>query len=287
PPPPEPLRGELRFEGVTFRHAPDAPHAVDGVSFTVSPGETIALMGHSGAGKSTLIDLLLRLVDPDRGRILLDGVDLGRLPREWARRQVASVLQQPFLFSRTIRENLAIAVPHVDEGAIVAAANDAALHDTIVRFERGYDTIVGERGITLSGGQRQRLAIARAILRDAPVLILDDALSAVDNETEREIVSAIRSRHGRRTTIVIAHRISTLRAADRVVVLEHGRVVDIGTPAQLRERPGLFRRLWDVHAEVEREAATGLVGGTPAAGPSPRSTRSAGSSGGPGSDGAP
>lgn len=261
-PPPDPLRGEVRFERVCFRHSADAPLALDEITFTVHPGETLAIMGPSGAGKSTLVDLLLRLCDPDSGSIFIDGADIGRLPREWTRRRVASVLQQPFLFSRSIRENLSIAVPHADEGAIVAAANDAALHETISRFERGYETIVGERGITLSGGQRQRLAIARAILRDAPVLVLDDALSAVDNETEREIVRAIRSRHGRRTTIVIAHRISTLVMADRIVVMDAGRIVDIGAPEELRRRPGLFRRLWEVHAEVEHEAAP-RRGGTP------------------------
>jgi|GEM_PF-602681 len=260
PPPAEPLRGVVRFEHVTFRHEPKGALALDDVSFEVRAGETVALMGPSGAGKSTLIDLLLRLVDPDAGTIALDGVDISRLPRAWVRGRIASVLQQPFLFSRSIRENLVIASPQADEHSIHAAAADAALHTTIARFERGYETIVGERGITLSGGQRQRLAIARAILRDAPVLVLDDALSAVDNETEREIVGAIRSRHGRRTTIVIAHRVSTLTLADRVVVFERGRVVDVGTPEELRQRPGLFQRLWSVHAEVEREAGMGLAG---------------------------
>jgi len=266
PSPAEPLRGELRFDRVSFRHEATGPPVLDDVSFEIGPGETVALMGPSGAGKSTLIDLLLRLADPARGTISLDGVDIGRLPRHWVRARIASVLQQPFLFSRSIRENLVIAAPQADELSIHAAAADAALHTTIERFERGYETIVGERGITLSGGQRQRLAIARAILRDAPVLVLDDALSAVDNETEREIVAAIRSRHGRRTTIVIAHRISTLTLADRVVVLERGRVVDQGTPEDLRRRPGLFQRLWAVHAEVEREAELGLAGGSAGAG---------------------
>lgn len=269
PPPPEPLRGALRFDRICFRHEAAGAMVLDDVSFEVRQGETVALMGPSGAGKSTLIDLLLRLADPDRGSISFDGVDIGRLPRAWARMHIASVLQQPFLFSRSIRDNLVIAAPHADDHSIHAAATDAALHATIERFERGYETIVGERGITLSGGQRQRLAIARAILRDAPVLVLDDALSAVDNETEREIVAAIRSRHGRRTTIVIAHRISTLTLADRVVVLERGRVVDQGTPEELRARPGLFQRLWAVHAEVEREAELGLASGHRALGAPP------------------
>ncbi|MFO0894422.1 MAG: ABC transporter ATP-binding protein [Phycisphaerales bacterium] len=256
-------RGHLRVVDLSFRHEPAAPPALERVSFEARPGETVAIMGPSGAGKSTLVDLLLRFHDPQEGRIELDGADIATLPRAWSRQMVATVLQQPFLFSRSIRDNLALAAPEADDHAVVAAARDAALHASIERFEQGYQTIVGERGITLSGGQRQRLAIARAILRDAPILVLDDALSAVDNETEREIVAAIRARHGRRTTLVIAHRLSTLAAADRVVVLERGRVVDQGTPEQLRRRDGLFRRLWEIQAEVEREGVAPLEGGGP------------------------
>lgn len=254
----------LEFEQVCFRHAPDARPALDGVSFVVEPGETVALVGASGSGKSTLIDLLLRLDDPTAGRILIDGTDIASLPRREVRRKVASVLQQPFLYSRSIRDNVAIgrgAVEHAADAEVLAAASIAAIHETVESFSEGYATAIGERGITLSGGQRQRLAIARAVLREAPVLVLDDALSAVDTETERRILEAMRARIGRRTTIVVAHRLSTLEVADRIVVLERGRVVDVGTPRELRGRAGLYRRLWEIQGEVEREALAGLGGG--------------------------
>lgn len=249
----------LVFDRVFFRHQPEAAPALDGVSFCVEPGETVALLGPSGSGKSTLIDLLLRLDDPQEGRIELDGVDLARLPRREARARIASVLQQPFLYSRSIRDNVAMALgASSDDCDIAAAAGVAAIDETIRAFPEGYATSIGERGISLSGGQRQRLAIARAVLRDAPVLVLDDALSAVDTETERRILDAIESRHGRRTTLLIAHRLSTLEVADRVIVLDRGRVADVGSPSELRNRPGLYRRLWEIQGEVEREAMTGV-----------------------------
>jgi ATP-binding cassette subfamily B protein len=253
----------IDFDRVTFRHAPESAPALDGVSFTVEPGETVALLGASGSGKSTLIDLLLRLDDPQDGRILLDGVDIASRPRSETRGRIASVLQQPFLFSRSIRDNVAMAHgASSDESDIASAASIAAIDETIRAFPEGYATAIGERGISLSGGQRQRLAIARAVLRDAEILVLDDALSAVDTETERRILEAIESRHGRRTTIVIAHRLSTLSVADRVVVLDRGRVRDVGTPEELRRRSGLYARLWEIQGEVEREALAGLEGGS-------------------------
>ncbi len=254
PPHPFPATPRIEFDRVRFRHDAAGPFALDGVSFSVEPGETVALMGPSGSGKSTLLDLLLRLDDPASGRILIDGVDLATRPREEIRGLVASVLQPPFLFSRSVRDNVAMASRIREESEIVAAAAIAAVHETVTRLPGGYATAVGERGITLSGGQRQRLAIARALLRDAPILLLDDALSAVDTETERRILEAMRARHGRRTTIIVAHRLSTLEAADRVVVLDGGRVAESGTPADLRGRPGLYRRLWEIQGEVEREA---------------------------------
>ncbi|MGA0174879.1 MAG: ATP-binding cassette domain-containing protein, partial [Phycisphaerales bacterium] len=199
---------------------------------------------------------------PLGGRIDLAGVDIAARPRAETRRRVASVLQQPFLYSRSIRDNVAMAQgASTEESDIASAASVAAIDETIRAFPEGYATAIGERGISLSGGQRQRLAIARAVLRDAEILVLDDALSAVDTETERRILEAIESRHGRRTTIVIAHRLSTLAVADRIVVLDRGRVGDVGTPDELRRRSGLYARLWEIQGEVEREALAGLEGG--------------------------
>ena len=176
------------------------------------------------------------------------------MSRAALRTSVATVLQQPFLFSRSIRENILLADPAADPARVELATGEACVHDAIMRFDAGYDTMVGERGVTLSGGQRQRIAIAQALLQDPTVLVLDDALSAVDTGTERSILAAIRARRGRHTTIVIAHRLSTLQEADRIVVMESGRVAMIGTHQELRSRPGLYRRLWDIQSTVEAQS---------------------------------
>jgi ATP-binding cassette subfamily B protein len=245
------IRGAIDMRDVRFRHSPTSAWALDGLTFSVAEGETVAILGPSGAGKSTMIDVLLRLRDPESGSITVDGVPLERIPRATVRAAMVSVLQQPFLYSRSVDGNIQIARPGAPREDIESAAETASIHDSIRRFESGYATVVGERGITLSGGQRQRLAIARAVLVDAPVLVLDDSLSAVDTDTERKILDALRERRGRRTTIVVAHRLSTLQLADRVIVMERGRVIDSGTHAELVSRPGLYRRLHDLQRELE------------------------------------
>lgn len=264
-----PLRGAISVHGLAFRHAsrpgserggsaspenvPDPGGALNGISFEVSPGETLAVLGPSGAGKSTLMHLLLRIYDYECGSIRLDGEELSTLPRKWVRGQIGTVMQEPFLFSKTLRDNIRLGSSAAQDREIEEAARAACIDETIRSFEQGYETLIGERGITLSGGQRQRVAIARAILRNPPILILDDALSAVDGETETLILDALRRRRGHSTTLVIAHRLSTLIHADRVIVMDKGRIIQTGTHAELSQTEGLYRRLWQIQSTVEAE----------------------------------
>lgn len=250
----ETFHGALNVCDVHFHHGDEAPTegrgALNGVSFEVRPGETLAIIGPSGSGKSTLMHLLMRLYDYKRGSIQFDGRELTSLSRGWVRSQIGVVMQEPFLFSKTLRDNLRLGRGDAPDQEIHEAARVAHIHDTILTFPEGYNTLIGERGITLSGGQRQRMAIARAVLKRPPLLILDDALSAVDGETEKIILDALRQRRGQATTLVIAHRLSTLAHADRVIVLDHGRIIQTGTHAELAAADGLYRRLWQIQSDV-------------------------------------
>ena len=212
------------------------------VSFHVAPGQSIAILGAMGAGKSTLLSLIPRFYDPLAGRVILDGVDVRNYELSDLRRNIGVVFQESFLFSDTIAHNIAFGHPEVCQEQIAKAAKIAAAHTFIMETEQGYETLVGERGVGLSGGQRQRLAIARAILLDPPILLLDDPTAAVDSETEDEILNAMGNAMQGRTTFIVAHRLSTLRRADRVLVLQDGRIVQHGTHAELLNRDGYYRQ---------------------------------------------
>ena len=242
------LDGEIVFDHVSFGYDPYYP-VIKNLSFTIKPGEMVGVVGHSGAGKTTLINLLCRFYDVTAGAIRIDGIDIRDLPMEEVRRQIGVVLQRPYLSRGTIAENVAYGRPDAGREEIIAAAMAANSHDFITMMPEGYDTIVGEGGAGLSGGECQRVSIARAVLNNPKVLILDEATSSVDTKTERKIQSALDELVKGRTTIAIAHRLSTLYNADRIVVLNHGRLEEQGSPVQLMDRKGAFYNLVQMQSQ--------------------------------------
>jgi ATP-binding cassette subfamily B protein len=239
--------GAVDFEGLRFRYedAAEGDYVFDGLTLHVPTGQRMGLVGHSGSGKTTLTKLLLRLSDVQEGRILVDGLDVSACARQSLRRQVAHVPQEALLFHRSIRENISYGRPEASDAEVLEAARLANALEFIERLPRGLDTMVGERGVKLSGGQRQRVAIARAILADCPILVLDEATSALDSESEAAVQGALENLMRGRTSIVVAHRLSTVAALDRIVVLEDGAIVEDGTHAKLSAAGGVYAGLWD------------------------------------------
>jgi ATP-binding cassette subfamily B protein len=250
------LKGELVFNNVCFEYNA-GEHVLDHITFRAEPGEIVALLGPTGSGKSSLVHLLPRFYDYNCGSLTLDGVELTYYPKHWLRHQIGIVEQEPFLFSRTIRENIAYGVGRdVTQEEIEDAARAAAIHDVILSFPDQYDTLVGEKGVTLSGGQKQRLAIARTLLKNPRILILDDSTSSVDTETESVIQEALDRLMQGRTSFVIAHRIQTIMRADKILVMDKGRIIQEGDHHRLIGRDGLYKRIYDLQARIEQEVDT-------------------------------
>lgn len=250
------IKGDVTLEHITFRYQPDTSAVLDNVSLTVKAGEVIGLVGPSGSGKSTLTKLVQRMYVPEKGRVLVDGLDIGRVEPNWLRRQIGVVLQENFLFNRTIRENIALANPAAPLERVMQAAELAGAHEFISRLPDGYDTMVGERGCTLSGGQKQRIAIARALIGNPRILIFDEATSALDYESEHIIQTNMQRICRGRTVFIIAHRLSTVRQATRIVVMDKGRIVEEGTHEQLvAKENGAYQRLYQLQLGHSAPAA--------------------------------
>ena len=249
-----PINGDIVFENVDFEYEKGKP-ILKNLSFRVKQGQTVAILGPTGSGKSSLVHLLQRLYDYTGGSITIGGVELKKIDKKWLRRQVGLVLQEPFLYSKTIKENIRIARPSASDEEVYQASRIASVHDVISEFEKGYDTPVGEKGVTLSGGQKQRVAIARTIINDCSILIFDDSLSAVDTETDAAIRRELNKRSKEISTFIISHRVNTLAEADLILVLDEGRLIQSGSHQDLSQQPGLYQRIWSIQNSMEEEGA--------------------------------
>jgi len=260
------VRGEIVFQNVGFEYENGESRVLKDISFRCAPGEVVALLGSTGSGKTSLVNLLPRFYEYTSGSLTLDDVELKEYPRHYLRGQIGIVEQEPFLFSRTIRENITYGVGReVSDAEVEEAARAAAVHDVILAFPEGYNTLVGERGVTLSGGQKQRVAIARTLLKDPRILILDDATSSVDTETEGEIRAALQRLMEGRTTFIIAHRIQSVMSADQILVLDRGQIVQRGAHDDLLAQAGIYKRIYEVQARIEDELEQELSDQTPSA----------------------
>ena len=247
------ITGNISFENVSFKFSDSDKYLFDDVSFEIKSGETIAIIGKTGTGKSTLANILVRMLEYENGSIKLDGVDIKDIDKHWLREHVGIILQDPFLYQKSIYENIAIACGNIPQEKVFQAAKIASIHDDIISFDEGYDTLVGEKGVTLSGGQKQRLAISRMLILNKPIIIFDDSLSAVDTRTDLQIRNALKLREEKLTSIIITHRITTAKEADKIIVIEDGKIANIGTHEELANIDGLYKSLWDIQGALEKE----------------------------------
>ncbi|QVK18543.1 ABC transporter ATP-binding protein [Mycoplasmatota bacterium] len=247
------INGDITFDHVSFTFDDASVPTLEDISFNIKKGETISIIGKTGSGKSTLAHLLVRLYDYTSGSIKIDGVELNSIDKHWIRKNIGIVLQEPFLFSKTIYENIGIISDNPDDEAVYKAASSASIHEDILHFDKGYKTLIGERGVTLSGGQRQRVAIARMLVKNLPIIIFDDSLSAVDTETDLSIRKALSDRSNDLTKIIITHRISTAMEADKIIVLEDGKILEMGSHQELVENDKVYKKIWSIQSTLEEK----------------------------------
>lgn len=247
------ITGNIEFKNVSFKFNDTNEHLLNNISFKINAGSTVAIVGKTGTGKSTIANILVRMLDYDKGSVLIDNVELKDIDKKWIRENIGIILQEPFLYKKTIYENIAIAKNDLTKEEVFKAAKTAAIHKDILNFEKGYDTEVGEKGTTLSGGQKQRLSISRMLVLNKPIMIFDDSLSAVDTKTDLQIRNALHERDKTLTSIIITHRITTAKEADMIIVLEDGKVSAIGNHKELASKPGLYKDLWDIQGNLEGE----------------------------------
>lgn len=247
------IYGGIDFENIYFAYD-EGKYVLKDISFSINPGETIAFIGPTGSGKSSLVHLLPRLYEYNQGSIKIDGIELNTIDKYWIRKNIGLVLQEPFLYAKTIKENIKLADPNLSDIKVYEAAKTASIHEDIIEFENKYETLVGERGVSLSGGQKQRMAIARTIIKNCPIVIFDDSLSAVDTATDIEIRSALKARKDKATTIIISHRISTVSEADMIYVIDKGRIIQKGKHRELINKEGLYKRVYEIQSSYENRS---------------------------------